>query len=43
MDKYVVNSDIEGKPLFKYENSLALKSIEKIAKSLKKNEKTLNK
>lgn len=35
MDKDVTISDMEGKPLFKYKNSPALKSIEKIAKYLK--------
>jgi CO dehydrogenase maturation factor len=34
MDKDVIASDMEGKPLIEYENSSALKSIKKIAKKL---------
>ncbi|MDR2966864.1 MAG: AAA family ATPase [Methanobacteriaceae archaeon] len=36
MDKNVIMSDIEGKPLINYENSIALQAIKKIAKNLKR-------
>jgi CO dehydrogenase maturation factor len=42
-DKYVISSDMEGKPLIKYKNSKALKIIEKIATDidLTKNKKNI--